>query len=243
MTTPFDTLDSLGTLDDEIARLEHAAGTLPAALALARLEEQTADLDRQRRDLEELKRPIADRLRSLEEEVAHLEERRSVVEARLAQATGGGKDLVAMDTEAQHLRQATAQLEDTELALMEEIEPLDAALGSIGDALGPIEAERASELANLAVQERANAEELLARRAERAEMASRLEPTLLERYERAARGAKGSGAARLVDGHCAGCHLQLPSAELDRLRHLAVDELATCEQCGRLLLRTVQLEG
>lgn len=241
MSTPFDTLDVLGALDDEIARLEHAAGTLPAALALSRLSEQMADLDRQRREIEERQRPLADQLRTLEEEVAHLQERRSLVTSRLASATGGGKDLVAMDAEAQHLAAATSELEDRELALMEELEPLEASLASLSDALGPLEAERAEKEAHLAVQQRANSEELLARRTERDQVAASLDQDLLGRYERAARSSRGSGAARLIDGRCAGCHLQLPSAEIDRLRHLDDSELATCEQCGRLLLRPSQL--
>jgi hypothetical protein len=44
--------------------------------------------------------------------------------------------------------------------------------------------------------------------------------------------------ARLVGNHCDGCHLTLPSMELDRIRHLAEREVVTCDQCGRILVRS-----
>lgn len=241
MSTMYDKLDKLGSLDDEIARLEHAAATLPAAQALRRLAERTADLDRQRHEIEQNRRPLADQLATLEEEFAHVDDRRRVVEARLAGATGAGKDLLAMDNEAHHLKDRLSQLEDDELALMEQLEPLDAALSALSDALGPIEVERSQEQSNLADQEKAVTVELVERRQERADLVATIAPELIDRYDRAARGSRGSGAARLVDGRCTGCHLQLPSAEIDRLRHLPMEDIATCEQCGRLLLRSIQL--
>ncbi|MEZ5140978.1 MAG: C4-type zinc ribbon domain-containing protein [Acidimicrobiales bacterium] len=46
----------------------------------------------------------------------------------------------------------------------------------------------------------------------------------------------GVAVARLHGGACGGCHLQLPAAEVDRIKHLPEDQLATCEECGRLLV-------
>jgi predicted nucleic acid-binding Zn-ribbon protein len=43
--------------------------------------------------------------------------------------------------------------------------------------------------------------------------------------------------ARLVGNHCDGCHLTLPSMELDRIRHAPETEVFTCDQCGRILVR------
>jgi predicted nucleic acid-binding Zn-ribbon protein len=49
---------------------------------------------------------------------------------------------------------------------------------------------------------------------------------------------KGTGAARLIGSHCDGCHLELPSMEVERIRALPAGEVATCEQCGRILIPT-----
>jgi len=44
------------------------------------------------------------------------------------------------------------------------------------------------------------------------------------------------GAARLVGDRCEGCHLTLPSMELERIHHLSADTFATCPQCDRILV-------
>jgi hypothetical protein len=44
------------------------------------------------------------------------------------------------------------------------------------------------------------------------------------------------GAARLVGDRCDGCHLTLPSVEVERIRHLSADQFAICTQCDRILV-------
>ena len=43
--------------------------------------------------------------------------------------------------------------------------------------------------------------------------------------------------ARFVGGRCDGCHMQLSAMAVDRLNHTGPDEIASCEECGRLLIR------
>jgi hypothetical protein len=40
-----------------------------------------------------------------------------------------------------------------------------------------------------------------------------------------------------VAGSCSGCHLTLPAMEVDRIRKAPADEVITCDQCGRILVR------
>jgi predicted nucleic acid-binding Zn-ribbon protein len=70
----------------------------------------------------------------------------------------------------------------------------------------------------------------------RAERAADLPTDLAERYERLRARLDGVGAAKLVGDRCDGCHLNLSSVELERLRHLRADEFATCPQCDRILV-------
>ena len=51
------------------------------------------------------------------------------------------------------------------------------------------------------------------------------------------RARLGVAAAPLVNGRCGGCHLALPSTEIDRLRKESPDTLVRCEQCERILVR------
>ena len=66
--------------------------------------------------------------------------------------------------------------------------------------------------------------------------AAELPTALADRYETLRTRLKGTGAARLIRSRCDGCHLELSSGEVERIRGLPHDEVATCEQCGRILV-------
>ncbi len=66
--------------------------------------------------------------------------------------------------------------------------------------------------------------------------AALLPTALSDRYETLRARLKGTGAARLVGSHCDGCHLELSSGEVEKIRALPPGEVATCEQCGRILV-------
>ena len=64
--------------------------------------------------------------------------------------------------------------------------------------------------------------------------AALLPTALSDRYETLRTRLKGTGAARLIRSHCDGCHLELSSGEVEKIRALPPGEVATCEQCGRI---------
>ena len=72
----------------------------------------------------------------------------------------------------------------------------------------------------------------------RAAEAALLPTALSDRYETLRARLKGTGAARLIGSHCDGCHLELSSVEVETIRALPPGEVATCEQCGRILVPT-----
>ena len=119
---------------------------------------------------------------------------------------------------------------------MEEEEPLDQALAAHQATAAELEAEaaRLSEAAAASEVELRAAIEVEA--AARAEAAKGLPADLAERYERLRSHLGGVGAARLVGNRCDGCHLTLPSVEIERIQHLAADTFATCPQCDRILV-------
>ena len=153
--------------------------------------------------------------------------------------TGGvtaARDLQAMDHEVGQLVERQRTLEDDELLLMEEEEPLDLALVANAATATGLEAEVARLVATVA----ANEVELRAAMAEteiaRADRASGLPEELAERYERLRSHLGGVGAARLVGERCDGCHLTLSSVEVERLHQLPADTFASCPQCDRILV-------
>ena len=60
---------------------------------------------------------------------------------------------------------------------------------------------------------------------------------LTDRYETLRGRLAGVAVARLVGNHCDGCHLELPSVEVERIRHVPATTIVTCDQCGRMLVR------
>jgi predicted nucleic acid-binding Zn-ribbon protein len=73
--------------------------------------------------------------------------------------------------------------------------------------------------------------------AERASAAAEVDAALLATYERLRERLGGVAVARVQGGVCGGCHLSLSAADLDRFNKLAPGGHATCEDCGRLLIR------
>ena len=240
MALGYEKLIELADLDTDVLTMERSRGALPARVALDALREEFAGLERARQLLEPERAPLSEALSALEQEVAQLSERKSHIEARLSSATGGGKELEAMHTEARHLSERMSALEEQELELMEQLEPLEERLAALRAEGAPMVHRRDELLAQLAQEEEVLDVALSERRAQREQLVGEIDPSLLARYEKIAQ-REGTGAARLEHGTCAGCHLSLPAAELDRLRHLDIAELSTCEQCERLLFRPDQL--
>lgn len=73
-------------------------------------------------------------------------------------------------------------------------------------------------------------EELKAKVAREAEA---IDPKLLERYKAIKRHATPP-ITRMREGRCGGCNMQLPAAEMSRIRDGAV--FVECENCGRIIL-------
>jgi uncharacterized protein len=57
-------------------------------------------------------------------------------------------------------------------------------------------------------------------------------------YEKLRASSNGVGAAALHRGRCEGCHLQLNTTDLNRLRDADPDDVVRCEECRRILIRT-----
>jgi len=70
----------------------------------------------------------------------------------------------------------------------------------------------------------------------RDEVVAGIDADLVGAYESARVKANGVGAARLVGATCQGCHLTVPSTEVERIRSGADDEIAYCDNCGTILV-------
>ena len=235
-----DTLTHLLTvqdLDTSITQMEHRRDALAETSGLAAIEGELAALEAERADASARRAVLASTQKELEEQIGGITERRDHVEKRLYADTGSAaRDLQAMNDEVKHLTERRAELEELELVAMLDQDPIDAELVALRERIAPLDA-RAKELRSDIEQERLEIDAAIASAAgTRAAEAAQLPTGLADRYERLRTRLKGTGAARLIGSHCDGCHLELPSMEVERIRALPPGEVATCEQCGRILV-------
>jgi len=226
MTEPFDTLLEVQHHDTTLDQLRQRKRTLPEAAQLRSVEAEHATATATGASLRSQVDDLAGRQRALEDQIASVAARRHTIEQRmLSGSVTASKDLQAMDTEVHHLAERQAEFEELELALVEN----EARVAALAAEVERLRGEVAE--AEAAIDESVAVEEGL-----RAEVAAGLPADLAATYEGLRAHLGGVGAARLVGDQCDGCHLTLPSKEVERIRRLPPEEFATCEQCGRILV-------
>ncbi|MEY2822961.1 MAG: hypothetical protein RLZZ485_597, partial [Actinomycetota bacterium] len=73
--------------------------------------------------------------------------------------------------------------------------------------------------------------------ADRQEIESGISKELIELYLKVRELNGGVGAAKLENGQCLGCHLQINAVEVTRIKALPDDEVVRCDECRRILVR------
>lgn len=236
--TIYERLLGVQDVDTKIEQVEHQQAALPLRAEYADAEQRHRQAAARRQEIAAERDSLQRSQQRLEDEVAQLETKR----AREEQAMNSGvvtnpRELQSLQAEVESLARRQRDLEDQELELMEALEPIDADLERLDADL--VAQQQELERLDGAVTEAdaAFVAQLGELRADRSARASALPTDLLADYEALRTRLGGIAIARLVDGTCGGCHLKLSAVEVDRIRHLAVDDRVTCEECGRLLVR------
>ncbi len=237
MAEPFDTLMQVQDRDTSLDQLRHRRDALPERAALAELGDLRSRLDRSMGEVQVLVDDLAGRQRHLEEQIAATAKRRHEIEQRMRSgAISASRDLQAMDHEVGQLAERQSHLEEAELTLLEEQEPLDARLDEDRTASAALTVESDRLTSSIAESETEIDAAIAAEGEIRDRLFPELPPELAARYELLRSRLGGVGAARLVGDRCDGCHLTLPSVDVERIRRLPPDEFATCPQCDRILV-------
>ena len=151
----------------------------------------------------------------------------------------GRESAAAHDVSQEELRLKQVALEEEEMALLESMEKIEAAIevdlsqiaklraeaDQIKQALKKGEAEAATEMAGLV--------------SARATLASGIPADVMAAYEklRAQPRSGGRGATSFEDGSCTGCRITLPSLERSRMLAQPEEALLQCPQCRKVLVR------
>lgn len=224
-------------LDTAVTQLQHRRDGLPEALGLTRVEAQRRALAAEQADATARRAALAATQTELEDQIAAITARRSAIEQRMyASTSSSGRDLQAMNEEVRHLTDRRAELEEQELVVMMDQDPIEAELAALEERAVPLEREAGERRAEVAEAQREIDAQLSEATASRAAEAAQLPTALADRYETLRARLRGTGAARLIKNRCDGCHLELSSVEVEKIRALPPGAIATCEQCGRILV-------
>jgi len=233
-------LEPLLALQDRdlaLDRLRHQRATLPERERVAGLTEQLGALAATRETRRAERDEVSHEERRLADEAQRLTEQAAAAERRLYSGeVASPRELQALQADVEQLKRRQRAIEDRELTMMEQREPLDAELASLDSAAGEAESDAQRARAELGQREGELDDEIAGEQAARDELAQAIDAGLVSDYEHRRARANGVGVARLVGSTCQGCHLSIPATEVDRIRRQGGGAVASCDNCGCILV-------
>jgi hypothetical protein len=223
--------------DLELDRIAYRKRESPERKRLRQLEARLTEIDSHVASVEAERAPLAKRQSQIDDHVQSLVARIAQIDQRLLSSNAGSfRDQQAMGAERDSLNEQRLSTEDDEIAVMEQLEPIEAELARLAAERKSLSGELSQAAASLGAADAHLDGEAAVVGAQRRQLAEGLPADLSATYERLRSKLGGVGAAKLVGGACSGCHLSLPSRERDQIVHAPAGTVFYCEQCGRILV-------
>lgn len=223
--------------DTALDQLAHKRANHPLRAELASLDGEAAALRASREGVAAEQGRLTVQEEAIETDLRSLEERVKAIEGRMyGGSVSASRELQAMAAEVDTLLARRSDLETAALELLEQRDPVDAAVAAFDAQLAANDQAAQQTLARLAEVEAELDADAVAVQGERDLAAAGLPADLLARYDQLRARLGGIGAARLVSGSCSGCHLKLPATELDRIKKAPPGDVHLCDQCSRILV-------
>ena len=235
--TALEQLLEVQALDTTADQLRHRRGHLPERTELEAVQSALAALDKRAGEVQAERDDLSRNEKRLEDEIALVREKAVQTDKTLYSGTVSvPRELTALQEEIEALGRRQRQLEDQELELMEQAEPLDAELSTLASQRGVLDGQAAGLLARIVEEEVVIDAELADVVAKREVATAGIPDELLEEYQHLRGGLGGIGVARLNGNRCEGCHLTLSAVDVDRIRHDRDGLLPHCTECSRILV-------
>jgi predicted nucleic acid-binding Zn-ribbon protein len=223
-------LMSLQTIDRELRELDESLSSIAGRVEQLReeTERNQAELDR----LTEEEQQSAVGRRQLEKELAEGEARIRNKRMRLSQVRND-KELQALGSEVETLKEANQRMEAELLALMEAADPRASRLKEIAGIVQKMRAELLAAEKEIAAQAEDLKVSISKQRVDRDLMARDIETALLHRYQMIFSRRGGVAVAEAKGGTCQGCRMRLPPQLYNEIqKHL---QIQYCPNCQRIL--------
>ena len=178
--------------------------------------------------LEELKK----RQHSAEWEIEDLSSKVSKLEETLYSGRiTNPKELTGLQHEVNELKARRSQLEDKTLEVMDQIEHTTASAANTTNELKTLEADWSSQQQQLSAEAEQLKTIISDLEQKWQQLSAKIDPPAIELYSELKK-QKGTAVAKVEQGICRGCHISLPTTELQRARS---GSLMQCSSCSRIL--------
>ena len=147
--------------------------------------------------------------------------------------TKKNEEFQAMGKEIERYSEEISDLEDKEIELMEQAEEQKNALHSARAKFKENEQSVKEEIEDLGELKNNLEGDVETEKAARAEQAAKVDPDLLDVYDRLFNAKAGIAVVGLVDEVCQGCHMKVTKSTVVDVR--AEKQVTFCENCGRIL--------
>jgi len=214
----------------KIRQIQAEIKTLP--LERAHLESQLAATEAGLDALKLKARQVEVQRKNLELDVSTRNE--SIARLKTQQyQTRKNDEFQAIGHEIERYENEIRKLEDQELELMIEADKLKSEIETADESARATKDSISRQLADLETKSKALGSQQQELEREREALASKIDPDLLDQFERLF-NSKGDAAIVAVEhGVCTGCHMKVTTATASRVK--AGKEIVNCEQCGRIL--------
>ncbi len=147
--------------------------------------------------------------------------------------TRKNEEFRAMGNEIERYEKEIRQIEDQELELMEQGDKLKAEVAREEKNVAGARESVARQMQDLEAKGAALEARLAELTKDRAELASRVDEDVLDRFQRLFASKGDAAVVALEHGVCTGCHMKITAQTAHRVK--AGTEIVGCEQCGRIL--------
>jgi len=226
-------LEQLLVLQDrqqKIRQIENEVRTLP--LQRKSLEGQLAASAAAVEALKQQARHVEVDRKKLELDVGTRQESVSRLKTQQYQ-TRKNDEFQALGHEIERYENEIRKIEDDELELMDQADKLKLQLAAEEKKAATAKDSISRQLIDLDEKSKTLESRLQGLSKERAELATRIEEDLLNRFDRLFKSKGDAAVVALEHEVCTGCHMKVTTATAMRVK--AGKEIVSCEQCGRIL--------
>lgn len=230
MRDQIEVLTTLQNVDREIRERNLAKEGL-----LAEIGKREEDLKAKKLEVERLRVEWTekDHMRSQKEKALQEEGKKTMDKRMRMNRIKNIKELQALQREIDQIKQGNVQLEEELIRLFEEVEAGTASLKEKTEELARVEKEWEEKRQELKSNAHEIEESIATASTARREIAARLEPGLLSRYELIFSRRGGTAVVAVSDGICQGCYMNIPPQLLNET--IKSENLTICPSCHRIL--------